>query len=955
MLALTLAILFANTVVSPLVSRFLGHKAGYVLALPLLAATIVAGSAYTSTAHGAPPLEEIYPWLPTLGVSASFTFDGLSLVFLMLVLIIGAGVLIYSPGYLSPGPNTGFHFFITGFAAAMSLLVLTDDLIVFYIGWELTTLCSFFLIAMTGGFNGRAPAIRTLIVTVFGGLMLLTATVIMAVTTGTTRISGVIASDAWAETPGLLAVVMVCIAVAAFTKSAQFPFQAWLPDSMAAISPVSAYLHAAAMVKAGIYLMLRYAPLAEGVMWWHALLLLCGAATALFGAFTAVKRDDLKEVLAYSTMSQLGLITFTIGLGFPAALTAAVVHTIAHACFKAALFMLIGVVDHEIGTRRYSELRKKRLRMPATKTMVAITAASMAGIPPLAGFASKEKIIEAALDRPTPDADYTVLLAGVVVVTSIMTFVYSGRIIIGVWGRRAGEAAPPGTKDEEYSEAAASFLLVPGILTVATVALGLVPQVLESPVADAVYATLGLTGPMYEPGLALWHGFNLALLLSVLIVVIGALFLWRVDIVRGLLSRSLSPVNGLKVVESLRSGIIHVGGYVSGASGGTSMRRHLLVPLGALVVLAVTGLFTLNDLPDLAGDPSCTSDWILTGLVALGVAAAVRAHTRLTVVIVVTIIGFAMTLWFYGLGAADVATTQLTVEVLTVVVLVLVLHRLPSQFPREENKHEAFSLIMAAAVAAATFLGVVALTGRREKSEAAEFFLREGEELTGGSNLVNTILVDFRALDTFGELVVLGVAGLVVAVLVKSRPITRPEDADLDTQSPVAPPRENSVFLTTAMYLLGPIILTLSVVLFLRGHYETGGGFVAALVGGAGLSLIYLAAPSDKEGALNLSYNLLIGLGIVVGAVTGMFGFLEGSFLRPFDINLGFTTMTSTLVFDLGVYLGVIGIVVAAINILGTEDSRGYSPDSHLGHPDKPTMGATREHLHTGGDTRKKD
>ncbi|AWB81648.1 cation:proton antiporter [Corynebacterium yudongzhengii] len=943
MLALIVAILALTVAAAPLLDRLLGRNAGWVLAIPLIVSAVIAARTYQSTTGGSGPYTETHQWMPTLGVDLAFRFDGLSLVFLMLVLIIGAGVVMYSTRYLSPGHNVGFWFFITGFAAAMTLLVLTDDLIVFYVAWELTTLCSFFLIAMTGGFGGRAPAVRTLLVTVFGGLLLLTATVIMIVTTGTTRLSEVLTSESWDEQPAMLVTVAILVAIAAFTKSAQFPFQAWLPDSMAAISPVSAYLHAAAMVKAGIYLMLRYSPLFSDLFWWQILLIVSGAVTAVFGAMTAVKRDDLKEVLAYSTMSQLGLLTFTIGLAFEGALTAAIVHTIAHATFKAALFMLIGIVDHEAGTRRFSKLRQMRMKLPVTKTLTVITAASMAGIPPLAGFVSKEKLIEATLDLPVPDADYTVIFAGVVVITSIMTFVYSARIIMGVFGMRRKEIDAASTEPKEVHEGPFLFWMVPLLLAGVTIVVGLVPQILEHPVADAVLAA---NGAEYEPGLALWHGFNLALGLSALIIVVGALFVRRLDIVRGLLSRSMSPISGLGAVESIRAGIIEAGGYITRLSGTTSMRRHLAAPMVLLVLIAFVGMLMITDLPEIVGDPSRTSDWVMTGLIAVGVAAAIRANSRLTVIIVVSIVGFSMTLWFYALGAADVATTQLTVEVLTVVVMVLVLHRLPSAFKSEGRSNESLSMALAAGMALATFIAIVALTGRREKSDAAEYYLRSAENETGGSNIVNTILVDFRALDTFGELTVLGVAGLVIAVLVASRPLSRPHDADLDIESPIAPPRENAVFLKTSLYLIGPIIVGMSALLFLRGHYETGGGFVAALVAGAGLMLMYLAAPSDDEGRLGVSYSALICAAVTVGAVTGMFGFLEGSFLAPFDINLGVTEITSTLIFDLGVYLGVIGLVVASVNLLGTADSRGFSPDSHLGHPHRPTLGKTREHLH---------
>ena len=409
-----LALLGVTVASAPLLSRLLGRNAGWVLALPLIVATIMGVAVYDGI-H-----TESVPWIPSLGVDFNVRLDGLSFVFLLLVLVIGAGVLMYSTRYLHH-EDSAFYFFITGFAAAMALLVTTDNLFVFYVAWEMTTLCSFFLIGNSGE-KGQQPAIRTLLVTVLGGLLLLTATIIMSVSTATLQLSEVIASDYWADNPGTLTVVAMLIAGAAFTKSAQFPFQAWLPDSMVAIAPVSAYLHAAAMVKAGIYLILRYSPLFGEVAIWNILLIVCGLFTAAFGAMTAVTRDDLKELLAYSTMSQLGLLVATVGIGTDAALTAAIVHTIAHACFKAALFMSVGIVEHESGTRLYSELHYVRTKMPVTKTLVVIAATSMAGIPLLFGFVSKEGLIEAALDAPFGD-NMNVLITAGVVVTSMFTFV----------------------------------------------------------------------------------------------------------------------------------------------------------------------------------------------------------------------------------------------------------------------------------------------------------------------------------------------------------------------------------------------------------------------------------------------------------------------------------------------------------------------------------------------------
>lgn len=896
-----LALLGVTVASAPLLSRLLGRNAGWVLALPLIIATVMAVSVYDGM-H-----TESVPWIPSLGVDFNIRLDGLSFVFLLLVVVIGAGVLMYSTRYLHH-KDSAFYFFITGFAAAMALLVTTDNVFVFYVAWEMTTLCSFFLIG-NSGVKGHQPAIRTLLVTVLGGLLLLAATIIMAVSTGTLQLSEIIASDYWADNPGVLTAVAMLIAGAAFTKSAQFPFQAWLPDSMVAIAPVSAYLHAAAMVKAGIYLILRYSPLLGEVAIWNVLLIVSGLFTAAFGAMTAVTRDDLKELLAYSTMSQLGLLVATVGIGTDAALTAAIVHTIAHACFKAALFMSVGIVEHESGTRSYSELRDIRTNMPVTKTLVVIAATSMAGIPLLFGFVSKEGLIEAALAAPFGDHINVIITAGVVL-TSMFTFVYSFKYIIGVFGARKNAEV-----EKHVAEAAPSFWIIPALLAALTLALGLYPGAVDGLVDDAALAA---TGADQHVHLAIWHGFNMALGMSALIIVVGAVLVFNRDQLFRAMSVFGAPVTGLYVVEFLRQGIIDTGNkYFTAATGTTSMRRHLVLPLLGVVALTVIGIFTLNDLPEVIGERAWAIDWIFVLLVAMGCIATVMAKSRLTVVVVVSIAGFGMCLWFYILGAADVANTQLTVEILTVCVLVLILHRLPDHFTPDTRRSHFWSIVLSVAVGVSTMLAVLALTGRREISDVSEYFLRETEELTGGSNIVNVILVEFRAFDTLGELTVLGVAGIAIAVLLSNNRLLAVHDTHMDKASPLIDSRANSVFLRSTSKLVGPIIVALSILLFFRGHNEAGGGFVAALIASAGFALVYLAAPTNAEAKIRLPYMALIGGGITIAVTTGLLGFIEGSFLKPLDTHIFDLHLSTALLFDLGVYLAVIGMILAAFNLLG--------------------------------------
>lgn len=915
MIASLMVLLGLTLAAVPLASRLLRRDAGWLLALPLLVAAGLAISVYSGSAIHT----ETYAWIPSLGADLDFRLDGLSMVFLMLVLLIGAGVLMYSTRYLHHRDGT-FYFFICGFAAAMAMLVTTNDLVVFYVSWELTTLCSYFLIANSGE-KGRRPAIRTLLVTVFGGLLLLTATVVMAVSTGTMKIDEIIAHGYWAEHPGVLTLVAVLLAGAAFTKSAQFPFQAWLPDSMVAIAPVSAYLHAAAMVKAGIYLILRYSPLVHEVQVWNVLLIFCGGFTALFGAMTAVRRDDLKELLAYSTMSQLGLLVLTVGIGSEAAIMAAVVHTIAHACFKAALFMSVGIVEHEAGTRKYSELRTMRIDMLATKIIVAISATSMAGVPLLFGFVSKEGLITAIYEAPLPDTVVTMVLA-VVVVTSMFTFAYSFRYILGVFGAPAGaleDREKAGEKVTTIKEASAAFWFVPGILSIVTLVGGLAPALFDALVSHAATAA---TGAEQHAHLAIFHGINIPLGLSALIITAGIVLVMYQRHVVNTLAAFNAPVQGTWVVDFLREQITEFGEkYVARASGTTSMRRHLALPMIAIMALGVVGLFTLGDIPPVPAERSENVDWIYTLLIALGVVATVKARSRLTTVVVISVVGFGMVLWFFALGAADVAMTQLMVEFLTVCIMVLILHRLPDYYTPEKGAGQFWSMVLACGMGITTMLGVLALSGHREKTGLAEYFLENTYKETGGHNIVNVILVDFRAFDTMGELTVLGMAGLAIASLLYTNKMLPIRQNLLDAASPVISGRLNSVFLRVTAKVVGPIIIALSLVLFFRGHMEPGGGFIAALVGASGFALLYLAAPANNEAKIKFHYFTLIGLGIFVGAVTGLVGYFQGSFLTSIDFEIFGMHQSSAIFFDLGVYLSVMGVILGALNMLGLPQS----------------------------------
>lgn len=932
MLSSSLLIVLLGCVFAVPLRKLTGRNSGWLLALPLLlAAGLILGAVADSGGAGALSLHESIPWMPTLGVSFSFHLDGLSLVFALLVLLIGAAVMIYSSRYLGKSDPGAFYLLMSVFAAAMLLLVLTDDLVVFFFAWEITTLCSYLLIARSGP-EGRDPAVRTLLVTVAGGLALLTAAAMLIAHTGTTRISEILTDTSWTQDTGFTVAIAILLAGAVFTKSAQFPFQAWLPDSMVAIAPVSAYLHAAAMVKAGIYLALRFSPAMSEVPVWQFLLIVCGLITALFGAFTAVKCNDLKELLAYSTMSQLGLLVTLIGVGTDAALTAAVVHTIAHALFKAALFMTVGIVEHEAGTRDRRELANINLRLPVTSMVVTISALSMAGVPLTFGFISKESLITALVDAPGNAALGWVVTAGVVL-TSMMTFAYSLRYIIAVWPGRRVRGTDTGTT---VREAPPTFWVAPAVLAAGTLLFGLIPHLLDTGVTWAATATVGTSTTAH---LAIWHGFNLPLLLSALIIGVGIALVTFREPVGLFLARFSSPASGLRAVELARDSTFYLGGKISYWSGSSSLVRHLGIPIVSLIAIALVGVFGVSPLPEKVPGHTQPIDWLLVIMIGVGVIGAFRTTTRIGVAVILGVTGYGVALWFFSLGATDVAMTQLLVETLTLLVLVLVLRRLPEKLPKEKPGPKIWSGLIAIAAGLVTFLGVWALTGRREFSGAAEWYLDEAASISGGDNIVNTILVDYRALDTLGELTVLGVAGLSIIVLLQARKPTSIAPGPKPGKNPMDDPWANAVFFRATGRVMAPIIIIISMALLFRGHYEPGGGFIGALVGGAGFALMYLASDTDKSRFIRWPYVTLIGGGVLVGSATGVAGFIEGSFLKPVHFDVLGIHMTSALIFDVGVYLAVIGMVLTALNLMGQSSPPVNEPE--LGPPDPDDSGIT--------------
>ncbi|GAA3071902.1 MULTISPECIES: DUF4040 family protein [Actinomycetes] len=922
-----MVLLFLSLVLVPVsaaVHRVLGRDTGWFAAAALIGLGAAALPWIGPIVEGE-VLEEHLPWIPTVDVGISLRLDGLGMVFLLLVLFIGALVMAYSARYFSAQKRTNdYYIWMLLFVFAMSGMVMADDLILLFVFWEFTTLCSFFLINRSGD-KAPAPAQRTLLITMAGGLGLLTAVLLTIVATGTTRISEALQHEVWQQDGVFTSVVAVLVVLAAFTKSAQFPFHLWLPDAMVAPAPVSAYLHAAAMVKAGIYLLLRFSPAFEGVVIWQTLLIVCGLITALIGALFAMQRHDIKEIMAYSTVSQLGFLVTVIGVGTPTALAAATIHVIAHALFKSSLFMMVGIIEHEAHSRDIRRLNGLHRTMRVSGVITLIACLSMAGIPPLMGFVSKEHLLAGFLSAEF-GAGLTWLITGLMVLAAVGTFAYCGRIVLGSFTSYTGagrqdEVLEP-MRPEASHEAPLSFYLPALLPAAAGLMLGFTPQIFDGLVSAAASAASTVE---YEAHFLLWHGFTVDLALSATVMVVGVVLVLSRTRVDSLIPRTILPFTGVQVVERLRTGSIAFGRRVGDITRTDVHGLHLTVPGILLGGIFVAGILAAPFVGELTPGHTRMTDWVLIGLLVAFLIGSVVAQSRTAAVVLVGGAGFVVAAWYFLLGAIDVGMTQLLVEILTVVVLVLVMRKLPKRFHEVSRTRTVVSAAVAIAFGVMAFIAAFALTGRRGQSPVAEWYLENTYEEAQATNIINSILVDFRALDTFGELTVLGVAGFAILALLNSA-FSTSDNAPAASRLWVGTPISNAEDNTTAMRMvfnwMAPFIILLSVVLLVRGHYESGGGFIAALVAGGFFALRYLVAPSDSAVKLRFDYAMVIVGGIMTGAAVGLLGFLEGSYLRPimWDIPLpwgGEFTFTTALIFDVGIYLAVIGAVLVALDRLG--------------------------------------
>ena len=876
-----------------------------------------------------------WQWVPEIGLNLVFRLDGLSLMFAGLILFIGLLIVIYAHFYLSLKDSVAkFYSEMMLFMAAMLGVVLSDNLLLLVVFWELTSLSSFLLVGYwSHRADARAGARQALAVTGGGGLAMLGGFVLLGQIAGTYEISAMLGQVAQIQADPMFVPALLLILLGCFTKSAQFPFHFWLPDAMAAPTPVSAYLHSATMVKAGVFLLMRLYPILAGSGWFEVIVTTTGLATMMFAAFIAIFKHDLKGLLAYSTVSHLGLITFLVGLGSPLAAVAAVFHVLNHATFKASLFMIAGIVDHETHSRDMRKLGGLYSLMPWTATLSMVAAASMAGVPLTNGFLSKEMFLTEAVVGTA--GLWSLLVPVAVTLGSIFSVAYSVRFIHDTYfNGPIGDVPNPHPHEPPLGMKLPSMLLVAMCIVV-----GLLPALTFGPLVD-VAATALAGKPLPEYHLAIWHGFNLPLLMSVIALAAGAgLYFW---LARGRWLHRISsedwfgPATGRQMFDGVIDGLFAVSGRISERLENGSLQSYVAWFLGAALLLAGIPLAN-SDIGTggrelMAASPLAIAVWVL--LLATCVAIALTHRERFQTVVLVGVVGLVTALTFVSLSAPDLALTQLSVEVVSTVLLLMGLALLPQRSPKETKSMHRIGHAGLALAAGAAMAGIAWVVLTRDFESISWYFLEKAMPVGGGTNVVNVILVDFRGYDTFGEITVLGIAALGVLALMEGMRTRRPAaDPDGRAWTFAAQP----LLLRVAASVVLPLALVFTVYIFMRGHNLPGGGFIAGLITAVALVLQFMSMGQSKAESLlkahaGRRFVVWIGSGLGIAGLTGVGAFLFG---RPFLTSahghphvpwLGELPFASAALFDLGVYLTVVGATLLTISVLGSVSRESPAP-----------------------------
>ncbi|WP_333683547.1 monovalent cation/H+ antiporter subunit A [Pontibaca methylaminivorans] len=860
-------------------------------------------------------------WMPGLGLNANFRLDGLGLLFAGLILGIGLLIIIYARFYLSERDPMGrFYVYLLLFQGAMTGIVLSDNVLLLLVFWELTSLSSFLLIGYWRHLpEGRQGARMSLAVTAGGGLAMLGGLLILGDIAGSYDLSVILTQREAIQGSPLYLPALILILLGCFTKSAQFPFHFWLPHAMAAPTPVSAYLHSATMVKAGLFLMARLWPVMAGTDAWFYIVATTGLVTMVVGAVIALFKDDLKSLLAFSTVSHLGLITMLLGFGSPLAAVAAVFHIINHATFKAALFMTAGIIDHAAHTRDIRRLGGLAGLMPVTFTLVAIAGLSMAGIPPFNGFISKEMMLEEVTQTQWIAGPW--LLAAIVTAGTVFSVAYSLRYVAHVFLGRRRHDYPVWPRDPTFG-----MWLPPAVLVAFVVAIGLFPAAIAGDlVAVAAGAVTQTVLPAYS--LSLWHGISPALLLSVVAIAGGVgLLLFYAPANEAWLG--LRRPEAKEIYDRCMAGFQCLCRWITQRFDDGALSRYNAILIGFSLLIGVwawnTGGVGPQTRESLAPTFITVIGWV--ALMGSAVGVAVFHRNRLLMLVMMGVSGLMVALTFNYFSAPDLALTQISVEVVSVVLLLLALNFMPPDTPRESTPARRSRDIVLSLGAGLGMAGLIyaILTRDFVEPSISGYHLAHSATGGGGTNVVNVTLVDFRGFDTFGEITVLGIAAVIIFAITETILQSSARERLLARQPSRALAGDRYPLIMVAITrILLPLVLMVAVYIFLRGHNQPGGGFVAGLLGASAIVIQYMASGFGWVATRQrMPYHVLIGAGVMIAALTGIgawfndMPFLTSAFTELHPPGFEGIELATAALFDLGVFLTVLGAVLLALESL---------------------------------------
>ena len=873
-------------------------------------------------------------WLPLIGLNVTLMLDALGFFFALLILGIGLLIITYARFYLSRDDNMGeFFTYLLLFQGAMVGIVLSDNILLLLIFWELTSLSSFLLIGYWKHLpEGRQGARMALTVTGMGGLAMIGGMLILGNIVGSYDLSVILQNKELIQASPLYLPALILILLGCFTKSAQFPFHFWLPHAMAAPTPVSAYLHSATMVKAGIFLMARMWPVLSGTPEWFVIVTTAGLITMVLGAVIALFKHDLKSLLAFSTVSHLGLITMLLGTGTAFGALAAVFHIMNHATFKAALFMSAGIIDHGAHTRDIRKLGGLRHVMPITFVIATVAALSMAGIPLLNGFLSKEMMLEEATHTTLFNMPY--LVPVLATIGSLFSAAYCFRLIGHVFLGPVRDDYPAAPHDPGFG-----LWGPPALLVVLVVVFGCAPFLVQPFVFLITEAVLGGEAELTTKYIKIWHGLVPALYMSIVAVVGGLIAL---SVFKPMLRAwDAAPRPEAKAIfEAMIAGIVKLAKSLTHPLHNGSFTRYAAIFTAAVLAVGYHAWTSGTVGPQTRALQSFgvieMAGWAM--LVAATVGMVLMHRSRLISLILIGIVGLMVSVGFVFFSAPDLAMTQLTVEVVTIILLLLALIFLPLETPVESTVFQRFrdGILAVAAGAATMALSYHYLLRDAVASPISEFHLANSYKGGGGTNVVNVILVDFRGFDTFGEIIVLGIAALLIYALtetllsstVRAKLLNRKEHVEgMGVAHPMM-----MVVLTRVMM---PIIMLVGFYIFFRGHNEPGGGFIAGLIVSIGVVMQYMASGFSWAAArVRYPYHGIIGAGVLVAGLTGIGSWFVG---KPF-MTTDFTyvrippfhefELATALLFDLGVFLSVLGAVMLSLESFSRLARRRDDQDS---------------------------